>query len=215
MMASETPQELPARPAAEAQAKNASEAATAPPKDANAKSKQAPSPDTLPEFIIERNKLFEELWQQYLEETKTRPHPEINVTLDIGDGNSPSSVPAKAFETTPGSFLRDLPKDLSANIVIAKVNGELWDLNRPLEKDCSVLLLPFSNPEAREVYWHSSAHCLGLATECEYGCLLSHGPPTPQGFFYDMAMPDGYVILSPTLHHCANANTCGKQTGCP
>ncbi|CAG7970424.1 hypothetical protein PENNAL_c0001G08803 [Penicillium nalgiovense] len=193
-MVSETPQELPVRPAAEAQAKNSSEAAAAPPKDANAKSKQAPSPDTLPEFMIERNKLFEELWQQYLEETKTRPHPEINVTLDIGDGNPPSSVPAKAFETTPGSFLRDVPKDLSANIVIAKVDGELWDLNRPLEKDCSVLLVPFSNPEAREVFFHSSAHCLGGACEHEYGCLLSHGPPTPQGFFYDMAMPDGRVV---------------------
>ncbi|KAK4865142.1 hypothetical protein LT330_001765 [Penicillium expansum] len=192
-MASESPKDLPVRPAAEAQANNASEAASAPPNDAKAKSKQAPSPDTLPEFMIERNNLFEELWQQYLEETKNRPHPEINVTLDIGDGN-PSSVPAKAFETTPGSFLRDVPKDLSANIVIAKVDGELWDLNRPLEKDCSVLLVPFSNPEAREVFWHSSAHTLGEACECHYKALLSHGPPTPQGFFYDMAMPNGEVV---------------------
>ncbi|KAJ5871459.1 uncharacterized protein N7529_003812 [Penicillium soppii] len=169
-MSSEAPKDLPVRPAAEAQADNASEAAAAPPKDAKAKSKQAPSPDVLPEVMIERNKLFEELWQQYLEETKT------------------------PYETTPGSFLRDVPKDLSANIVIAKVDGELWDLNRPLEKDCQVLLVPFSNPEAREVFWHSSAHTLGEACECEYGCLLSHGPPTPQGFFYDMAMPDGRVV---------------------
>lgn len=212
-MSPEPPKDLPVRPAAEAQTNNASEATAAPPKDANAKSKQAPSPDTLPEVMTERNKLFEELWQQYLEETKTRPHPEINVTLDIGDGNPPSSVPAKAFETTPGSFLRDVPKDLSANIVIAKVDGELWDLNRPLEKDCSVLLVPFSNPEAREVFWHSSAHTLGEACECEYKSLLSHGPPTPQGFFYDMAMPDGYVILSPTIHNCVNANICGKTDG--
>lgn len=192
-MASEAPKDIPVpvRPASEAQAGNASEAA-APPKFA----KQAP--DALPEFIIERNKLFEELWQQYLEETKNRDHPEINVSLDVGDGN-PSSVPAKAFETTPGSFLRDVPKDIAANIVIAKVDGELWDLNRPLEKDSKVLLLPFSNPEAREVFWHSSAHCLGEACECEYGCLLSHGPPTPQGFFYDMAMPDGYVYLGSSL----------------
>ncbi|KAJ5138508.1 uncharacterized protein N7515_003356 [Penicillium bovifimosum] len=177
-MASEAPKDLPVRPAAEAQA---NDAAAAPPKAANNK-KQAPPTDALPEVMIERNRLFEELWQQYLEETKNRPHPEITVSLDI------------AFETTPGSFLRDVPKDLSANIVIAKVDGELWDLNRPLEKDCSVLLLPFSNPEAREVFWHSSAHTLGEACECEYGCLLSHGPPTPQGFFYDMAMPDGRVV---------------------
>ncbi|CAI7615389.1 unnamed protein product [Penicillium bialowiezense] len=193
-MASEAPKDLPVRPAAEAQANNASEAAAAPPKDANAKPKQAPSPDVLPEVMVERNNLFEELWQQHLEDTKNRDHPEINVKLDIGDGNVPHSVPAKAYETTPGSFLRDVPKDLSANIVIAKVDGELWDLNRPLEKDCEVALLPFSNPEAREVFWHSSAHCLGEACECEYGCLLSHGPPTAQGFFYDMAMPDGRVV---------------------
>ncbi|CAG8084955.1 unnamed protein product [Penicillium salamii] len=193
-MASEASKDLPVRPAAEAQANNASEAAAAPQKDANAKTKQAPSPDVLPEVMIERNNLFEELWQQHLEDTKTRPHPEISITLDIGDGNAPKPVPAKAYETTPGSFLRDVPKDLSANIVIAKVDGELWDLNRPLEKDCQVALLPFSNPEAREVFWHSSAHCLGEACECEYGCLLSHGPPTAQGFFYDMAMPDGRVV---------------------
>ncbi|KAJ5810018.1 uncharacterized protein N7503_002236 [Penicillium pulvis] len=171
-MVSEAPQDLPVRPAAEAQGKSA---AAAPPNDA--KAKKAPAPDVLPEWMIERNKLFEELWQQHLEETKTRDHPEIN-----------------AYETTPGSFLRDVPKDVSANIVIAKVNGELWDLNRPLEGDCSVLLVPFSNPEAREVFWHSSAHCLGEACECEYGCFLSHGPPTPQGFFYDMAMPEGRVV---------------------
>jgi len=176
-MASDSPKDLPVRPAEDAKAKN------------------APPADTLPQWLIERNELFEKLWQQHLEETKNRPHPEINVTLDIGDGN-PSSVPAKAYETTPGSFLRDVPKDVSANVVIAKVNGELWDLNRPLEGDCAVLLLPFSNNEAREVFWHSSAHALGEACECEFGCLLSHGPPTPQGFFYDMAMPDGYVNMA-------------------
>ncbi|KAJ5823437.1 hypothetical protein N7447_005777 [Penicillium robsamsonii] len=188
-MASETPKDLSVRPAADAQAKPASEAAAAPPKDANAKSKQAPTPDTLPEDMIERNRLFEELWQQSLEEIKNRPHPEINVTLDIGDGTPPPRSPPK-----PSRPLLDLSCDLSANIVIAKVDGELWDLNRPLEKDCSVLLVPFSNPEAREVFWHSSAHTLGEACETSFHCQLSHGPPTPQGFFYDMAMPDGRVV---------------------
>lgn len=190
-MASDAPKDLPVRAADEAQ--GTSQPAAAPPN--NAKAKSAPPADTLPQWLIERNELFEELWQQHLEETKNHPHPEINVTLDIGDGN-PSSVPAKAYETTPGSFLRNVPKDVSANVVIAKVNGELWDLNRPLEGDCKVLLLPFSNPEARDVFWHSSAHVLGEACECEFGCLLSHGPPTPQGFFYDMAMPDGYVNIA-------------------
>jgi len=143
-MATEASKDLPVRPAAEAEA-NAANAA--PPQDAK---KQAPPSEPLPDWLIERNKLFEELWQQHLEETKNRPHPEIKVTLDIGDGN-PTSVPAKAFETTPGSFLRDVDKAVAANVVISKVNGELWDLNRPLEADSAVVLVPFSDPEGREV----------------------------------------------------------------
>lgn len=154
--------------------------------------------DSLPDFIVERNKLFEELWQQQLEEVKNKPHPEINVTVDLGDGNT-TAVPAKAWETTPAFLLRDLPKELSANVVIAKVNGELWDLGRVLEGDCMVAYLPFDHPEGREVFWHSSAHCLGEACECQFGCLLSHGPPTPQGFFYDMAMPERYVVWHKTV----------------
>lgn len=188
-MASDDPKDLPVRPATEAQGN--AEAAAAPPNDASTKSKQPPA-ENLPDWMVERNQLFEELWQQHLEEVKNRDHPEINVTLDIGDGN-PSSVPAKAYETTPGSFLRDVPKDVSANVVIAKVDGELWDLNRPLEGDCNVKLVSFFSDEGREVFWHSAAHCLGEACECEFGCFLSHGPPTPQGFFYDMAIPGGYV----------------------
>lgn len=162
--------DLPVRPAA--QAEDNAQNAAAPP---NAK-----PDDGLPDFLVERNNFFEELWQQHLEELKNRPRPEIKVTLDIGDGN-PTSVPAKAYETTPGSFLRDVPKDVSANVVVAKVNGELWDLNRPLEGDCTVSLVSFLSEEGRAVFWHSSAHALGEACECEFGCLLSHGPPTATG----------------------------------
>lgn len=143
--------------------------------------------------MIERNELFEKLWQEHLEEVKNQPHPEINVTLHLGDGNV-STIPAKAWETTPAQLLKHVPKEISAEIVIAKVEGQLWDLGRPLEGECTVTYVPFSDPEGREVFWHSSAHCLGEACECEYKCLLSHGPPTPQGFFYDMAMPDSRVV---------------------
>ncbi|OOQ90910.1 Threonine--tRNA ligase, cytoplasmic [Penicillium brasilianum] len=188
-MVSEAPNDLPVRPAAPAE-DNARNAA-APPKDAK---NQAPAADVLPDWLVERNNFFEELWQQHLEEAKSRPRPEIKVTLDIGDGN-PYSVPAKAFETTPGSFLRDVPKEASADVVVAKVNGELWDLNRPLEGDCTVLLVKFSSEEGRMVFWHSSAHVLGEACECEFGCFLSHGPPGPSGFFYDEKLPGDRVVL--------------------
>jgi threonyl-tRNA synthetase len=87
-----------------------------------------------------------------------------------------------------------LSKSLANDTVIAKVDGELWDLVRPLEKSCSLQFLKFDDAEGKAVYWHSSAHVLGEAAERHYGCLLSHGPPTSDGFFYDMAMDDRFVI---------------------
>lgn len=189
-MASQQSKDLPIRSAETSHAPSpAGQSSPAPPQESSKR-----EPGSLPDFIIERNNLFEKLWQQHLEETKNKPHPDIKVVVDLGNGN-PTPVPAKAWETTPAFLLRDAPKDLSANAVVAKVdNKEYWDLTRPLERDCTVTYVPFTSAEGREVFWHSSAHCLGEACECEYGCLLSHGPPTPQGFFYDMAIPGGYVL---------------------
>ena len=157
------------------------------------------APTGLPDFIIRRNQLFDELKKKHDAEMLRKPRPEIEVFLDLGrDKNGapipPTPVPAKAWESTPGSFLRHVKKELSAEVVIAKIDGEkLWDLDRPLEYSCRVNYLPFSSAEGRNVFWHSSAHVLGEAAECQYNCLLSHGPPVEQGFFYDMAIADGSV----------------------
>ena len=151
----------------------------------------------LPDFIIERNKLFDKLKRERDAEILEEDHPAINVTLDLGldsEGKPRPLMPvaAKAWESTPGSFLRHVDKSISSDVVIAKVDGKLlWDLDRPLEYACQVSYLPFTSAEGRNVFWHSSAHVLGEAAECQYQCLLSHGPPVEQGFFYDMALPDG------------------------
>jgi hypothetical protein len=100
----------------------------------------------------------------------------------------------KSYETTPLQIASLISKSLAGDIVIAKVDGELWDLDRPLEKSCHLQFLKFDDAEGRAVYWHSSAHVLGEAAERHYGCLLSHGPPTSDGFFYDMAMDDRYIV---------------------
>jgi len=46
----------------------------------------------------------------------------------------------------------------------------------------------------KRVFWHSSAHVLGEAAERHYGCHLCLGPPTDDGFFYEMAIADRYDI---------------------
>ena len=82
---------------------------------------------------------------------------------------------------------------LADNTVIAKVNGELWDLDRPLEEDCELKLLKFDDPEGQYVFWHSSAHILGEAMERHYGGHLCYGPPIENGFYYDMWIDDRSV----------------------
>ena len=43
----------------------------------------------------------------------------------------------------------------------------------------------------KRVFWHSSAHVLGEAAERRFGCHLCLGPPTDDGFFYEMGLDDG------------------------
>ena len=152
---------------------------------------------SLPDFIKTRNELFDKLKRQYHAEILEKEKPEINVVLDLGldkQGQLRPALPvaAKAWESTPGSFLKHVDRDVSSDVVVAKVDGkELWDLDRPLEYGCRVSYVPFSSAEGRNVFWHSSAHVLGEACECQFDCLLSHGPPVEQGFFYDMAITGG------------------------
>lgn len=48
------------------------------------------------------------------------------------------------------------------------------------------------------MFWHSSAHVLGEASEKRFGCHLTYGPPTDDGFFYDMAMPEKDMAVATT-----------------
>ncbi len=44
-------------------------------------------------------------------------------------------------------FFEIISQGLAAATVIAKVNGELWDLDRPLEKDSSLQLIKFDDEQ--------------------------------------------------------------------
>src|SRR6202034_3291701 len=70
--------------------------------------------------------------------------------------------------------------------VVARVNGQLYDLTRPLEGDADLQILTSKNPEALEVYRHSTAHLLAAAVlELFPETKLGIGPPTDTGFYYD------------------------------
>jgi len=136
-----------------------------------------------PEYFDHRIKIFEEAKAEYDLFVKNQPRQEIQVTLPDG-----SIRKGLSWETSPMDVAKDVSKSLSERIVIAKVNGALWDLERPLEGSCKLELLDFENHEGKRVFWHSSAHVLGEAAERHFGCHLCIGPPTDDGFFYEMGM---------------------------
>ena len=45
----------------------------------------------------------------------------------------------------------------------------LWDLNRPLESDCTLHIYNFDTDEGRDTFWHSSAHILGQVRDARSG----------------------------------------------
>ncbi|ABN67299.2 threonyl-tRNA synthetase [Scheffersomyces stipitis CBS 6054] len=148
--------------------------------------------DPQPEFIEERIKLFDELKAKYDEEIKNKERKPIKITLK--DGTVKEGV---AYDTTPLDIATSIGKSFLERQVIAKINGsQLWDLPRPLEDDVTLDFLDFDHPEGKAVFWHSSAHILGEACECHYGSHLSHGPPTEDGFFYDMSINGGETSVS-------------------
>lgn len=94
--------------------------------------------------------------------------------------------------TSPADIARGISKSLFERTVIARIdkgtdNEALWDLERPLEQSCRLELLPFEHPEGKKVFWHSSAHILGEASERRFGCDLCIGPPIEDGFYYEVS----------------------------
>ncbi|KAK4489517.1 hypothetical protein RD792_005326, partial [Penstemon davidsonii] len=106
----------------------------------------------------------------------------IQITLPDGKVKE-----GKKWNTTPFDVAKEISKSLASNALISKVNGVLWDMNRPLEDDCKLELFTFDTDEGRDTFWHSSAHILGESLEQTYGCRLCIGPCTTrgEGFYYD------------------------------
>jgi len=134
-----------------------------------------------PSYIEDRLKLWDKLKINYDNELANKVLEPITVTLPDG-----KTVEAKAWRSTPYEVAKGISQGLADNTIIAKVNGELWDLDRPLEVDSTLQLLKIDNEEAQQVFWHSSAHILGEAMERIYGGCLCYGPPIDGGFYYDM-----------------------------
>src|SRR5437763_13494222 len=103
----------------------------------------------------------------------------IEITLPDG---SKQSV---AAGTPPLEIAKSISPRLADAAIVARVNGDLYDLTRPLEQNATLEILTNKNPEALEVYRHSTAHLLAAAVlELYPETKLGIGPPIENGFYY-------------------------------
>src|SRR6201990_992284 len=101
-------------------------------------------------------------------------------------------------EVPKGTTALEIAKEISPRLadaaLVAKTNGNLIDLTKPLESDTDLRLVTEKDPEALEVYRHSSAHLLAAAVlELFPETKLGHGPATEAGFFYDFYRPTPFT----------------------
>lgn len=84
---------------------------------------------------------------------------------------------------------------LAKEVLAATVNGETWDLMRPINHDSTINLLKWEDDEGKHAYWHSSAHLMAEALQELYpGIKFGIGPAIENGFYYDVDPGEGVSI---------------------
>lgn len=109
----------------------------------------------------------------------------INITLPDGS--------VKQFEqgVTPYEVAKSISEGLARNILVAKVNETMVELDRPINEDASLVLFTWNEREGKDTFWHSSAHLMAAAIEELYpGVKFGIGPHIETGFYYDIDFMD-------------------------
>lgn len=105
------------------------------------------------------------------------------IQITFPDGN------ARQFEPGVTSFeiARSISEGLSQKVLSAKVNGEVWDLSRPISKNATLQLLTWDDKDGKTTFWHSTAHLMAEALESLFPNIkFGTGPAIESGFYYDV-----------------------------
>jgi threonyl-tRNA synthetase len=110
------------------------------------------------------------------------------ITISLPDGSQRSYDDG----ATTGDVAASIGSRLAKAAVAGVVNGEEWDLGRPLPDGASVAIVTADSDDGRHVLRHSTAHVMAQAvTQLFPGAKFSIGPAIEDGFYYDFDLPDG------------------------
>ncbi len=112
----------------------------------------------------------------------------IRITLPDG------SVREAPSGTTGLAVAEGIGPGLAKAAVAAKVDGEVWDLARPITRDAELAILTEKDEAALDVLRHSTAHVLATAVRSLYPeAQIGFGPPITDGFYYDFEVPKPFT----------------------
>ncbi len=103
---------------------------------------------------------------------------------------------------------------LARQSVAARFNGELVDINRPLDTSGTLSLITQNAPEALEIVRHSCAHLMAQAVKELYGdeVQVTIGPAIKDGFYYDFYsetkkfVPEDFPVIEAKMAELAKAD---------
>ena len=113
----------------------------------------------------------------------------INITFPDG------SVRSYNEGITPYEIAQSISPRLAADVLAASVDGQVYDLDRHIDKDASLKLHKWEDQEAKQTFWHSSSHLMAEALQILYpGIKFGIGPAIETGFYYDVDLGDRTLV---------------------
>ncbi|GAB4524070.1 MAG: threonine--tRNA ligase [Parvularculaceae bacterium] len=112
------------------------------------------------------------------------------ITITLPDGAQ------RQYEkpVTGAELAADIAKSLAKAALAVKVDGELRDLARPIERDAAVEIVTRDSDEALELIRHDTAHILAEAVQALFpGTQVTIGPVIEDGFYYDFARDEPFT----------------------
>jgi len=110
------------------------------------------------------------------------------------------SVREYAKGTTALQIAESISSRLAQDVLAAGINGETYDLSRPVQEDATLKLYKWEDEEGKHTFWHSSAHLLAEALQELYpGIRFGIGPAIENGFYYDVDPGEGVTIKDADL----------------
>ncbi len=98
-----------------------------------------------------------------------------------------------------------ISEGLARNALGAVVDGEYYELSRPINQNSNVKITTFNDDDGKQMYWHSSAHLMAEALQVLYpGTKFGIGPAIENGFYYDVDLPEGIKITHEDLPNIEN-----------